>query len=111
MFKMVFSTNTPAFEEEGGRNEKLEIARILGETQSDLSYGKSSGECVDWNGNTVGSWGISSRKLEKELADKTPDELRALLISAYDNKDTESCNAITAEFERRCIEEIMEKDI
>ena len=111
MFRMTFSTNTPAFGEEGRGEEKLEINNVLSGVQGDIRSGKSAGECTDSDGNIVGSWGISSRTLEKELADKAPDELRALLISAYDNKDTELCSAITAEFERRCIEEVMEKDI
>ena len=111
MFRMTFSTNTPAFGEEGCKKEKLEIDNVLSGVQGDIRNGKSAGECTDSDGNIVGSWGISSRKLEKELADKTPDELRTLLISAYDNKDTELCSAITAEFEHRCTEEVMERDV
>ncbi len=110
MFRMTFSTNTPAFKEEGCGEEKLEISNVLSGVQGNIMSGKSAGECTDSDGNIIGSWGISSRKLEKELEDKSSEELRLMLINAYDEKDTELCSAITAEFERRCVEEIMERD-
>ena len=108
---MTFSTNTPAFGEEGSGKEKLEINNVLSGVKDDIRNDKHAGECTDSDGNIIGSWGMSSRKLEKELEDKSQEELRVLLINAYDEKDTELCGAITAEFERRCIEEIMEREI
>ncbi len=111
MFRMTFSTSTSAFGEEGCGEEKLEINSVLSGVQGDIRSGKSAGECTDSDGNIIGNWGISSRKLEKELEDKSQEELRLMLINAYDEKDTELCSAITAEFERRCIEEVMERDV
>lgn len=111
MFRMTFSTNTPAFGEEGCKKEKLEIDNVLSGVQDDIRNGKFAGECTDSDGNIIGNWGMSSRKFDKELGDKSQEELKRILINAYDKKDTELCSAITAEFERRCTEEVMERDI
>jgi hypothetical protein len=58
-FKLEFETDNAAFEE--GDCPEVEIVRILRDvaaTVADLD-GTKSGNVVDSNGNTVGSWSLS----------------------------------------------------
>jgi hypothetical protein len=54
-FKIEFDTENAAFVEHDAR---CEIIRILERVIYDMRDGDSSGHIKDWNGNTVGHWGM-----------------------------------------------------
>ncbi len=51
MFELKFSTANAAFDD-----CELECKRILREVIKKLERGQTGGNCLDSNGNTVGSW-------------------------------------------------------
>jgi len=55
---MIHSENAAFDDSQGVRND--ECARILRSIADSLEKGRDSGDCIDFQGNTVGSWGINA---------------------------------------------------
>ena len=63
MFKLTMETSNAAFGpgdgDDAAYERDLEVARILKAVSDSLCRGATSGRCMDYNGNAVGTWELT----------------------------------------------------
>ena len=62
MFKLEFSTDNAAFEDNGQETRAHEVQLILLRISAKLAHGDTFGAVKDSNGNTIGRWSLSEDK-------------------------------------------------